>query len=195
LKILFVSLLAYLLGSVPTGLLIAKRRGVDLRKSGSGNIGATNVLRTTGKGAAVATLAGDVLKGSFAALIGRYVFPGNVYAEGAVGLCAILGHDFSCFLKLRGGKGVATSLGVLGVYAPSAGLFAVIVWAVTVLITRYSSLGALISFGLLPVGTLLFDTREKLPLSLLVTTLLYIRHKDNIKRLAAGEEPRIGGKT
>jgi glycerol-3-phosphate acyltransferase PlsY len=195
LKILFVSLLAYLLGSVPTGLVIAMRRGVDLRKSGSGNIGATNVLRTTGRGAALATLIGDALKGSFAALIGRYFFPGNVYAEGAVGLCAVLGHDFSCFLKLRGGKGVATSLGVLGVYAPGAGLFAVIVWAVTVLLTKYSSLGALISFGLLPVGTLLFDAKEKLPLALLMTTLLYIRHKDNIKRLAAGEEPRIGGKT
>jgi glycerol-3-phosphate acyltransferase PlsY len=86
-------------------------------------------------------------------------------------------------------------MGVLGVYAPAAGLFTVIVWAVTVLLTKYSSLGALISFGLLPVGTLLFGAREKLPLFLLMTTLLYIRHKDNIKRLAAGEEPRIGGKT
>ena len=194
-KILFVSFMAYLLGSVPTGLLIAKRRGVDVRTSGSGNIGATNVLRTAGKGAAAGTLIGDALKGAFAALIGRYFFPENVYAEGAVGLCAILGHDFSCFLKLRGGKGVATSLGVLGVYAPATGLFAVAVWAVTVLVTKYSSLGALVSFGLLPVGILLFDTREKLPFSLLVATLLFIRHKDNITRLAAGKEPRIGGKT
>lgn len=194
-KIILVSLLAYLLGSVPTGLIIAKRRGVDLRRAGSGNIGATNVLRTTGKGAAVFTLIGDTLKGTAAALIGRYFFQGNLYAEGTIGLCAILGHDFPLFLKLKGGKGVATSLGVLSIYSPLAGLFTVIIWVMTVLITKYSSLGALVSFGLLPVGVLLVDTKEKLPLALLITALLFIRHKDNIKRLAAGSEDRIGGKT
>ena len=191
-KIILFSLLAYLLGSVPAGLIIAKRRGVDLHKEGSGNIGATNVLRTAGKGAAVLTLIGDALKGTVAALIGRYFFPGNFYAEGAVGLCAILGHDFSLFLKFKGGKGVATSLGVLSIYSPLGGLFTVIIWLMTVLITKYSSLGALISFGVLPVGVLLFDAKEKFPLAFLFTALLFIRHKDNIKRLAAGRENRIG---
>lgn len=185
--------MAYVIGSVPTGLLVAKKRGVDLNKAGSGNIGATNVLRTTGKGAAIFTLAGDVLKGTAAALIGRHFFPGNAYAEGIIGVCAILGHDFSVFLKFRGGKGVATSLGVLGIYSPLTALFTVILWLMTVLITKYSSLGALISFGLLPITMLCFDEKEKLPVAVFVTILLFIRHRDNIKRLAAGSENRIGG--
>ncbi len=187
-------LLAFLTGSVPTGLLIAKARGIDLQGSGSGNIGATNVLRTTGKWPALLTLTGDILKGVLAAAAGRYFFAGQPVYEGLVGLCAVLGHDFSIFVKFRGGKGVATSLGVLGIYAPQTCLFTTIIWIMTLFVTRYSSLGALVSFGLLPVGIVLLGSKEQLPIVLVMSILLFIKHKDNITRLTRGTEPKVGGK-
>ena len=193
-KALLLASLAFLLGSLPTGLLIAKVRGVDLKETGSGNIGATNVLRTTGKGPALLTLIGDSAKGAVAVLIARY-FGAGVFFEGVVGLCAVLGHNFSLFLKFRGGKGVATSLGVLTIYSPQTGLFTIIIWLMTVLITRYSSLGALVSFGLLPLGALVLDSREKVPVLFLMTLLIFVRHKDNIRRIIKGTEPRIGART
>lgn len=193
-KVLFLASLAFLLGSLPTGLLIAKVRGVNLKETGSGNIGATNVLRTTGKGPALLTLIGDSAKGAVAVLIARY-FGAGVFFEGVVGLCAVLGHNFSLFLKFRGGKGVATSLGVLTIYSPQTGLLTIIIWLMTVLITRYSSLGALVSFGLLPLGALVLDSREKVPLLFLMTLLIFVRHKDNIRRIIKGTEPRIGART
>ncbi|MFI5295037.1 MAG: glycerol-3-phosphate 1-O-acyltransferase PlsY [Thermodesulfovibrionales bacterium] len=192
-KVLFLASLAFLLGSLPTGLLIAKVRGVNLKETGSGNIGATNVLRTTGKGPALLTLVGDSAKGAVAVLIARY-FGAGVFFEGVVGLCAVLGHNFSLFLKFRGGKGVATSLGVLTIYSPQTGLLTIIIWLMTVLITRYSSLGALVSFGLLPLGALVLDSREKVPLLFLMTLLIFVRHKDNIRRIIKGTEPRIGAR-
>ncbi len=191
LKIVLLSALAFLLGSLPTGLIVARIKGVDLKNAGSGNIGATNVLRTTGKGAALLTLAGDSLKGVCAVLIARY-FGSGVLFEGLVGLCAVLGHNFSLFLKFKGGKGVATSLGVLTIYSPQTGLFTIIIWLMTVLITRYSSLGALVSFGLLPLSALVLDSREKMPVLLALTVLIFIRHRDNISRIMKGTEPRVG---
>jgi glycerol-3-phosphate acyltransferase PlsY len=185
------AVIAFLLGSIPTGLLIARARGIDLKKSGSGNIGATNVLRTTGKGAALLTLAGDILKGAAAAAAAGHFLAGLPLYEGLVGLCSVLGHDFSVFLRFRGGKGVATSLGVLSVYAPQAGLFTTIIWIMTVLLTRYSSLGALVSFGMLPVIMFLV-AKEKLPVALLITALLFLRHRENISRLVRGTEPKVG---
>lgn len=193
-KALLLASLAFLLGSLPTGLLIAKVRGVNLKETGSGNIGATNVLRTTGKGPALLTLIGDSAKGAVAVLIARY-FGAGVFFEGVVGLCAVLGHNFSLFLKFRGGKGVATSLGVLTIYSPQTGLFTIIIWLMTVLITRYSSLGALVSFGLLPLSALVLDSREKVPVLFLMTLLIFVRHKDNIRRIIKGTEPRIGART
>jgi len=190
-KALLLTALAFLLGSLPTGLLIAKVRGVNLKEVGSGNIGATNVLRTTGKWAALITLIGDSAKGAVAVLIARYYGVG-VFFEGVVGLCAVLGHNFSLFLKFRGGKGVATSLGVLTIYSPQTGLFTIIIWLMTVLITRYSSLGALVSFGLLPLSVSVLDSREKVPVLLMMTLLIFVRHKDNIRRIIKGTEPRIG---
>ena len=191
LKIVLLSALAFLLGSLPTGLIVARIKGVDLKNAGSGNIGATNVLRTTGKGAALLTLTGDSLKGVCAVLIARY-FGSGVLFEGLVGLCAVLGHNFSLFLKFKGGKGVATSLGVLTIYSPQTGLFTIIIWLMTVLITRYSSLGALVSFGLLPLSALVLDSREKMPVLLALTVLIFIRHRDNISRIMKGTEPRVG---
>jgi glycerol-3-phosphate acyltransferase PlsY len=187
-------LFAFLIGSVPTGQIIARARGVDLKRSGSGNIGATNVLRTTGKWPALLTLAGDILKGVIAAAAGRHFFAGQPGYEGLVGLFAVLGHDFSIFMKFRGGKGVATSLGVLCVYAPQTCLFTTIIWIMTLLVTRYSSLGALVSFGMLPFSILLLGSKEQLPVVFVMTVLLFIKHRDNIVRLIRGTEPRVGGK-
>jgi glycerol-3-phosphate acyltransferase PlsY len=176
-------------------MIIAKAYGIDLRRTGSGNIGATNVLRTVGKWQAFLTMAGDMLKGAFAVMIGRHFFGGHIYYEGIIGLFSILGHNYSIFLKFRGGKGVATSLGVLNIYSPQIGLFTIIIWIMTVLITKYSSLGALVSFGIMPVGILLFDTREKFPIALLISILLFMRHRDNISRLIKGTEPKAGKTT
>lgn len=188
---MLLSALAFLLGSLPTGLIVARIKGVDLKNAGSGNIGATNVLRTTGKGAALLTLTGDSLKGVCAVLIARYLGAGVLF-EGLVGLCAVLGHNFSLFLKFKGGKGVATSLGVLTIYSPQTGLFTIIIWLMTVLITRYSSLAALVSFGLLPLSALVLDSRGKMPVLLALTVLIFIRHRDNISRIMKGTEPRVG---
>jgi glycerol-3-phosphate acyltransferase PlsY len=191
LKIVLLSALAFLLGSLPTGLIVARIRGVDLKNVGSGNIGATNVLRTTGKGPALVTLMGDSLKGVLAVLLARY-FGAGVLFEGLMGLCAVLGHNFSLFLKFKGGKGVATSLGVLTIYSPQTGLFTIIIWLMTVLITKYSSLGALVSFGLMPISALFLESREKMPVLLVLTVLIFIRHRDNISRIMKGTEPRVG---
>jgi glycerol-3-phosphate acyltransferase PlsY len=141
---------SFLVGSIPFGVLFARRRGVNLREAGSRNIGATNVLRSVGRKEAVLTLVGDLLKGTSAVAAGRALGVGPFY-EGAMGLAAVVGHDFSLFLRFRGGKGVATSIGVMVIYAPLAGLMTVLVWLATVAATRVSSVGALAAFALLPV--------------------------------------------
>lgn len=192
-RLLLLSLAAFLIGSIPTGLIIARGMGIDLKKKGSGNIGATNVLRTTGKWPAFFTLCGDMLKGAAAVMLARY-FDAGVLNEGVIGIASVLGHNFSLFLKFKGGKGVATSLGVLSIYSPLAALFTVFLWLGTVFITKYSSLGALISFGFLPVSMILFDTREKLPVALIITIMMFIRHRENISRLARGTELKVGRK-
>ena len=188
----FLILFAFLLGSIPFGVVVAKVYGVNLKKVGSGNIGATNVLRAMGKGPALLTLVGDVLKGSLAVVAGRY-FLHSASLEGIIGLSAIVGHNFSLFLRFRGGKGVATSIGVLLIYSPKAGVLTVILWLIVMLVTRYSSLGAIVSFGVLPFGIYVLDyTQEKLIISVLIAFLLIFRHTDNIKRLLQGTEPKIG---
>jgi glycerol-3-phosphate acyltransferase PlsY len=190
-KYILLFIASFILGSIPFGIIIAKAKGVDLKKVGSRNIGATNVLRSLGKWPAALTLLGDVLKGTAAIAIGRYFGVEPVY-EGFVGLSAILGHNFSIFLGFRGGKGVATSLGVLGIYSPQTALFTFIIWLLVVMFTKYSSLGALVSFGLLPINVLLFDSKEKLFTAILITILIFMRHKDNIQRFIKGTERRMG---
>ncbi len=187
------SLFAFVAGSVPTGQLIARTRGVDLRTVGSGNIGATNVLRTTGKGAALLTLLGDMAKGAVPVLAAQQLGSG-VMVQGLIGLAAIFGHNFSVFQGFRGGKGVATSLGVLAVYAPLVALLTAIIWLATAGLTRYSSLSALVSFGAMPVLVGLIDAQEKLPVTCVMTVLLFSRHRENIMRLMKGTETKIGGK-
>lgn len=191
LKITLLIICAFIMGSIPVGMLVAKAKGVDLKRVGSGNIGATNVLRSLGKGPAALTLLGDMLKGTLAIALGRYFGLGTFY-EGIIGLSAILGHNFSVFLGFRGGKGVATSLGVFILYSPRTALITFVIWMAVVITTKYSSLGALISFGLLPLNIILFDSKDKLPVALLVTLFILIRHTDNIQRLMKGTERRIG---
>jgi glycerol-3-phosphate acyltransferase PlsY len=191
LKTALLIICAFVMGSIPVGVIVAKTKGIDLKKIGSGNIGATNVLRSLGKGPAALTLFGDMLKGTLAVALGKYFGLGTFY-QGLIGLSAILGHNFSLFLGFRGGKGVATSLGVFLLYSPQTALITFIIWIVVVLTTKYSSLGALISFGLLPLTIILLDSRDKLPVAVLVTLFILIRHTDNIRRLIKGTERKIG---
>src|SRR5512143_3774172 len=153
------AILAYLLGCIPFGLIVAKTKGVDLRAAGSGNIGATNAMRVMGKGAGALTLVGDVLKGSLAAFLAMK-FAGHGAALIAAG-AAVLGHDFPLFMRFKGGKGVATSFGVLLVVQPVIGLIGVLVWGGGVSIWRYSSLAALVGFALLPVWALVLGNGDK----------------------------------
>jgi len=184
---------AFVLGSIPFGIITAKVKGIDLKKVGSGNIGATNVLRSLGKWPAVITLLGDILKGTLAVAIGKYSGVEPLY-EGLIGIAAISGHSFSIFLGFKGGKGVATSLGVLLMYTPLAALVTLIIWIGVVLFTKYSSLGAIVSFALLPLNIMLFDFQDKtkIIISILISLFIIIRHKDNIKRLMKGTERKIG---
>lgn len=192
-KIIILIALAFVLGSIPFGIIAAKARGVDLKKVGSGNIGATNVLRSLGKWPAVITLIGDIVKGTLAVAIGRYCGVEPLY-EGLIGMAAIAGHNYSLFLGFKGGKGVATSVGVLLLYTPQAALVTVLIWIVVVLVTKYSSLGAIVSFALLPLNVLLLNTRDQAAflISIFISLFIIVRHKDNIKRLITGSERKIG---
>jgi glycerol-3-phosphate acyltransferase PlsY len=185
-----VLLLAYLLGSIPFGLLLTRLAGLgDIRAIGSGNIGATNVLRTGHKGLAAATLVLDALKGTVAVLIGwRFGLGGALVG----GLGAFLGHCFPVWLRFKGGKGVATFLGiVLGLHWPTM-VLAALIWIATARLSRYSSLAALVASAATPLVLLLFGRPEIAALAALLALLLWIRHRANLKRLVAGEEARIG---
>lgn len=183
--------IGYLLGSIPFGLILTRLAGLgDVREIGSGNIGATNVLRTGNKALAALTLTLDLLKGTAAVLIGGTFGP---YGALAAGLGAFLGHIFPVWLGFRGGKGVATFIGVaLGLYWPAALGFCV-VWLLVALVTRYSSLSALTA-SVATVLALVFLRQWPTAIVFgLMTLLLYLRHAENIGRLRRGEESRIGG--
>lgn len=185
---------SFLIGSIPFGAIIAGLKGIDIRKVGSGNIGATNVMRSMGKAPAVLTLLGDMLKGTVVVLLAQRL-TGNSGLSGIMGLAAIIGHDFSIFQRFRGGKGVATSLGVLLAYSPITALITALLWLTVALVTRRSSLGALIAFAVLPVNIFLWDySKEKFTLAIIISALLILKHISNIQRLIQGTEPRIGAK-
>lgn len=192
-KIFLLLIAGVLLGSIPFGIIIAKLKGVNLKKVGSGNIGATNVLRSLGKWPAALTLIGDILKGTMAVVIGR-LFEVESGIEGLIGISAILGHNFSVFLGFRGGKGVATSIGVLLVYAPVAALLTLVLWLAVVFLTKYSSLGAIVSLGILPFTFLLMypGEREKLIIAISIAVIILVRHRDNLQRLMKGTERKVG---
>jgi glycerol-3-phosphate acyltransferase PlsY len=186
-------LLGYLFGAVPFGLLLTRAAGLgDIRAIGSGNIGTTNVLRTGRKDLAAATLVLDGLKGVAAVLIGGYL-AGHDAALWA-GLGAVLGHLFPIWLGFHGGKGVATSYGVLIAAAWPVGLAAGALWLVLAGLVRFSSLAALVSFAAAPILAALLADSSVVKLALAITVLVFIRHHANVRRLLAGTEPRIGGK-
>jgi len=184
--------IGYLLGSIPFGLIFAWLAGAgDVRKIGSGNIGATNVLRTGKRWAAVLTLVFDGGKGAVAVLVARVLY-GDVAAVCA-GLGAFLGHLFPVWLRFKGGKGVATFLGVTLALAWPAGLLVAATWLVAAAIWRISSLSALIAAALAPLYTLYFGGPVNALLVSLMALLIFVMHRQNIARLSRGEEPRIGG--
>ena len=181
----------YLLGSIPFGLILTRLAGTqDLRSIGSGNIGATNVLRTGRRGLAAATLICDMLKGTVAVIAAGSFGGPEAAMLAAAG--AFLGHLFPVWLKFRGGKGVAVYLGVLiGLFWPAAVVFAVM-WLATAVTSRYSSLSALVASFVTPIFLWWFGYLVMAALFALVTMLLFFMHRDNIKRLQAGTEGRIG---
>ena len=179
---------SFLLGSVPFGILYTRSSGIDITKVGSGNMGATNVLRSVGKTQAVLTLASDILKGTLAVAVGFWMEL-SYQMVGGMGLAVILGHNFSIFRGFRGGKGVATSVGVILLYTPAAGIITVAVWLLTVFASRVSALGALVGFTALPVAVWgLGYEWEKLLLSVIITVLLFVRHIPNIRQMLAKKE-------
>ncbi|WP_210529437.1 glycerol-3-phosphate 1-O-acyltransferase PlsY [Rubellimicrobium arenae] len=185
------ALFGYLLGSIPFGVLITRAAGLgDIRAIGSGNIGATNVLRTGRKGAALATLLLDGGKGAVAVLLAR-ALAGEDAAQLA-GFAAFLGHCFPVWLGFRGGKGVATFLGVLLAIAWPIGIAACLTWLATAVLVRISSLAALVAAVLAPLWAVLLGWGEVALLALGLAALILIRHRPNIARLLAGTEPRIG---
>lgn len=184
---------AYLLGSIPFGIVITRAMGLgNLRDIGSGNIGATNVLRTGNKPAALATLILDAAKGGVAVVIARYMV-GEDAAQLAA-LAAFLGHLFPIWLGFNGGKGVATFLGTLLALAWPVGLAACATWAVTAAVTRISSLSALVAAALAALWAWAFGHADMTLLVIVLAALVIIRHHANITRMLAGTEPRIGKK-
>jgi glycerol-3-phosphate acyltransferase PlsY len=186
-------LLGYLFGSIPFGLILTRLAGTqDLRSIGSGNIGATNVLRTGHKGLAAATLLLDMLKGTAAVIVAGYLDGPNAAMLAALG--AFLGHLFPVWLKFRGGKGVAVYIGVLlGLFWPAALAFCLI-WLATAVASRYSSLAALVASLVTPVLLWWLDQLALATLFAAMTVLLFYMHRENIKRLLAGSEGKIGQK-
>ena len=191
--LILIATASYLLGSIPFGLVITRALGLgDLRQIGSGNIGATNVLRTGNRAAAAATLILDAAKGAVAVLLARALVGSD--AAQVAALFAFLGHLYPIWLGFRGGKGVATFLGTLLALAWPVGLAACATWAVTAAVSRISSLSALVAAGLAPVWLLIFGRGQMLALVVILAALVILRHGANIARLRAGTEPRIGAK-
>ena len=182
----------YLLGSVPFGLILTRAAGLgDVRKIGSGNIGATNVLRTGNKGLAAATLLLDALKGALAGLIAQRW---GVEAGIAAGVGAFIGHLFPVWLGFKGGKGVATYLGVLAAFAWQAALVFAVVWLTVALLTRYSSLSALVAAVVSPLALYFLGLPLHAAALAVMSIIVVIKHHANISRLLAGTESKIGRK-
>jgi len=193
LQMLLALLVGYLLGSIPFGLILTRLSGKgDVRKVGSGNIGATNVLRAAGKGAAAATVVFDTLKATAAVLIARALWPGTeVFAAAG----ALVGHLYPVWLKFRGGKGVATYLGLLiALLWPAAGVFT-LVWVGALAIIRISSVAGMLAAISAPITAAILGQAALFPILLGFTFLVLWRHHGNIARLRAGTEPRIGQKS
>ncbi|MFZ4689939.1 MAG: glycerol-3-phosphate 1-O-acyltransferase PlsY [Polymorphobacter sp.] len=182
----------YLLGSIPFGLLLTRMIGVDIRQVGSGNIGTTNVLRTGNKGLAAATLLLDGGKGAAALLLARHF--GGVEAGMLAGFAAFIGHCYPVWLKFRGGKGVATLLGVALAAVPLAGLAALLAWAAGAVATKHSSVGGMASAVAAPLAAWALGAPHAAIALAVMAAILVWKHRDNIARLRDGTESRIGAK-
>ena len=192
---------AYLLGSIPFGFLVAKAKGIDIRSVGSGNIGATNAMRVLGKPAGIFVLLLDAAKGFAAVWLAIFLakqFNVSLNLEKLAviaGLCAVLGHNYTCWLKFKGGKGIATTAGVYLALAPTALGIALIVFVLTVLVTRYVSLGSIVAAITLPIAVYFTRNNDTLNMVTLALGILAIyKHKANLQRLMAGTENRLGKK-
>jgi acyl phosphate:glycerol-3-phosphate acyltransferase len=182
----------YLLGSIPFGIVVTRLAGTqDLRSIGSGNIGATNVLRTGRKGLAAATALGDALKGAVAVI--AFVHADDASFPLAAGFGAFIGHLFPVWLKFKGGKGVATYIGILFALAWPVGVLFCLIWLATVALTRYSSLAGLVASAVTPVALWLGGWPQAAMLFAALTLMLFARHRENIARLLSGTEGKIGG--
>lgn len=190
---LYSLILGYAAGSIPFGLILTKMAGLgDIRQTGSGNIGATNVLRTGRKDIAAATLLCDALKGLLIVLLCSYLWG----LQGAFGAAmgAVIGHIFPVWLKFKGGKGVATSIGVFLGLSPIVGLAVIGTWLFTAFATRFSSLAAIVAMALSPVFAYYMASPKWIYMFGTIAVLVIFKHKDNIKRLIKGTEPKIGKK-
>ncbi len=185
-------IISFVIGSIPFGLLISKKQGINIRKTGSGNIGATNVYRNLGKGAGALTLICDLSKGFLAVFIVSLLFKNNDIAIYISCISVVLGHDFSLLLKFKGGKGVATTYGSTLFLYPYASLFGIVVWIAVLIWTKYSSLAALASFSFSTLICFLFCSNNNLKFVFgFLLILMFIRHSGNIKRFMLKEEKRI----
>jgi len=195
-KIVLFTVLAYLIGALPFGLLIARLKGVDIRKEGSGNIGATNVFRVIGKGLGLFTLFLDILKGFIPAFFFAQILDLNHDWRLLFGAAAILGHTFPVYLKFKGGKGVATSAGMLLGAAPVAMGFGFVAWGICMAISRYVSLSSIVAALTIATTVWVRDEYQQNRISQIVITLLVVLviwlHRTNIQRLLNGTESRMG---
>lgn len=205
LSYIITALAAYLLGSIPTGYLVAKAKGIDIRSVGSGNIGATNVFRILGKGWGIFVLLADALKGFLACslvvfLVRKYIWADTGFAGKEVlaivaGVSAILGHNYTCFLKFKGGKGIATTAGVLIALVPWALLIVLGIWILVFAISRYVSLASIVAAFCLPfVVWSLRSSQLMIFITAILALLAIYKHKANIQRLLNGTENRMGKK-
>jgi len=192
---------SYLIGSIPSGLIIGKLRRVDIREYGSGNIGTTNVLRTLGARYGALVLIADVFKGVIAVLLARYII-GSPMSEMTAGFAAVAGHDWSLFLKFKGGRGVATSLGgilPMAMWAPLSAVAGVVIFIALIALTRYVSLASIMGSLSAVVAMAVFMGIDRVPWEYLVyivvvVALIIFQHRDNISRLLSGTESKLGQK-
>lgn len=192
LTLLWLALAGYLLGSIPFGFLVGKAKGIDIRQHGSGNIGATNVLRTLGKPLGITVFILDAGKGALAVALAKIFAPVSPIAAVLAAIACILGHSFTCWLKFKGGKGVATSAGVLLGMIPIPALITLGVWILVFYTTRYVSLGSILGAAAAPISAWALGVRGPILYFVVVAAVLVIaRHKSNIQRLLAGTENRF----
>jgi acyl phosphate:glycerol-3-phosphate acyltransferase len=191
-ELLFIAIISYLLGSIPSGLVLAKifKKG-DIRKKGSGNIGATNALRVGGKALGIATLVADVLKGIIAVMIAQYISDYDLGHVCIAALCAVLGHVFPVWLKLNGGKGVATTIAVLLYVAPGVGLIGMLMWIATFVTTRMVSAASIVMMASATLSAFISQPDEVVLLALSTSIIVIARHSENIKRILKGTENKM----